>query len=320
MAYNIYDSYGTWFEGLKPLIHNGMKTIMKANPALYVLRERIRKGLQIYQSQVQEPFLNSSNYAELFSNDTKFFIDDTNVYRVTVHRTYEGNVATKPINGCVFTLNPKTGELYLKIIHTSVWAGQSRLAQLAKWKTAEEVSALVRSLPKEEQPKQIIVTRKAMMDPMEVHMLDFPNISIRPTELRLPFSSVLNIEKLNDVVLSATEPQMVLFNIYDDWLTRVSAYTAFSRLILLLRALKTNEEKAKMILLEDPTIPTRANHLWPSFTDDQWIEIETKMRDLILLEYGQKYNVNIASLTQTEIKNLILGQNISCLLYTSRCV
>lgn len=310
LAYNIYDSYGTWFEGLKPLIHNGMKTIMKANPALYVLRERIRKGLQIYQSQVQEPFLNSSNYAELFSNDTKFFIDDTNVYRVTVHRTYEGNVATKPINGCVFTLNPKTGELYLKIIHTSVWAGQSRLAQLAKWKTAEEVSALVRSLPKEEQPKQIIVTRKAMMDPMEVHMLDFPNISIRPTELRLPFSSVLNIEKLNDVVLSATEPQMVLFNIYDDWLTRVSAYTAFSRLILLLRALKTNEEKAKMILLEDPTIPTRANHLWPSFTDDQWIEIETKMRDLILLEYGQKYNVNIASLTQTEIKNLILGQNI----------
>ncbi|QGN13893.1 pre-mRNA-splicing factor 8 [Kluyveromyces marxianus] len=310
LAYNIYDAYGTWFEGLKPLIHNGMKTIMKANPALYVLRERIRKGLQIYQSQVQEPFLNSSNYAELFSNDTKFFIDDTNVYRVTVHRTYEGNVATKPINGCVFILNPKTGELYLKIIHTSVWAGQSRLAQLAKWKTAEEVSALVRSLPKEDQPKQIIVTRKAMMDPMEVHMLDFPNISIRPTELRLPFSSVLSVDKLNDVVSKATEPQMVLFNIYDDWLTRVSAYTAFSRLILLLRALKSNEEKARMVLLEDPTIPTKSNHLWPSFTDEQWISIETKMRDIILTEYGQKYHVNIASLTQTEIKNLILGQNI----------
>lgn len=310
LAYNMFDAYGTWFEGLKPLIHNGMRTIMKANPSLYVLRERIRKGLQIYQSQVQEPFLNSSNYAELFSDDIKFFIDDTNVYRVTVHKTYEGNVATKPINGCIFTLNPKTGDLFLKIIHTSVWEGQSRLAQLAKWKTAEEVSALVRSLPKEEQPKQIIVTRKAMMDPLEVHMLDFPNISIRPTELRLPFSASLCIEKLNDVVLKATEPQMVLFNIYDDWLTRVSSYTAFSRLILLLRALKTNEEKAKMILLADPTIPIRGNHLWPSFTDEQWIEIETQMRDLILVEYGKKYNVNISSLTQTEIKDLILGQNI----------
>ena len=51
----------------------------------------------------------------------------------------------------------------MKIIHTSVWAGQKRLGQLAKWKTAEEVAALVRSLPVEEQPKQVIVTRKGML-------------------------------------------------------------------------------------------------------------------------------------------------------------
>lgn len=310
LAYNMYDAYGNWFSGLKPLIQNGMKTIMKANPALYVLRERIRKGLQIYQSNIQEPYLSSSNYAELFNNDIKLFVDDTNVYRVSVHRTFEGNVATKPINGCVFILNPKTGHLFLKIIHTSVWSGQKRLSQLAKWKTAEEVSALIKSLPREEQPKQIIATRKAMLDPLEVHMLDFPNIAIRPTELKLPFSAALSIDKLSDVVLKATEPQMVLFNIYDDWTKSVSSYTAFSRLILLLRALKTDEEKAKMILLRDPTIVIKPNHLWPSFTSDQWIQIETEMRDLILEAYGKKYNVNIAALTQTEIKDLILGQNI----------
>jgi hypothetical protein len=75
----------------------------------------------------------------------------------------------------------------LKIIHTSVWAGQKRLGQLAKWKMAEEVTALVRSLPVEE---QVIVTRKGIMmlgtyrlrsyfafalhlllDPIEVHLL-----------------------------------------------------------------------------------------------------------------------------------------------------
>jgi len=28
-----------------------------------------------------------------------------------------------------------------------VWAGQKRLGQLAKWKTAEEVAALIRALP-----------------------------------------------------------------------------------------------------------------------------------------------------------------------------
>jgi PRP8 domain IV core len=44
-----------------------------------------------------------------------------------------------------------------------VWAGQKRLGQLAKWKTAEEVAALIRSMPVEEQPKQIIVTRKVLL-------------------------------------------------------------------------------------------------------------------------------------------------------------
>lgn len=67
---------------------------------------------------------------------------------------------TKPINGAIFIFNPRTGQLFLKIIHTSVWAGQKRLSQLAKWKTAEEVAALIRSLPVEEQPKRIIVSRK----------------------------------------------------------------------------------------------------------------------------------------------------------------
>lgn len=69
----------------------------------------------------------------------------------------------------------------------SVWAGQKRLSQLAKWKTAEEVAALVRSLPVEEQPKRVIVTRKGMLDPLEVHLLDFPNIVITGSELQLPF-------------------------------------------------------------------------------------------------------------------------------------
>jgi hypothetical protein len=111
------------------------------------------------------------NYGELFSNQIIWFVDDTNVYRVTIHKTFEGNLTTKPVNGAIFIFNPRTGQLFLKIIHTSVWAGQKRLSQLAKWKTAEEVAALIRSLPVEEQPKQIIVTRKGMLDPLEVHLL-----------------------------------------------------------------------------------------------------------------------------------------------------
>lgn len=288
---------------------------LQSNPALYVLRERIRKGLQLYSSEPTEPYLSSQNYGEIFSNQIIWFVDDTNVYRVTIHKTFEGNLTTKPINGAIFIFNPRTGQLFLKVvyyvlffmvplfqidvlggnlilflfciyafsfisqhdllqvIHTSVWAGQKRLGQLAKWKTAEEVAALVRSLPVEEQPKQIIVTRKGMLDPLEVHLLDFPNIVIKGSELQLPFQACLKIEKFGDLILKATEPQMVLFNIYDDWLRSISSYTAFSRLILILRALHVNNEKAKMLLKPDKTIVTEPHHIWPSLTDDQWMKV-----------------------------------------------
>ena len=311
LAYNLHAAYGNWFPGCKPLIQQAMAKIMKANPALYVLRERVRKGLQLYSSEPTEPYLNSQNYGELFSNQTIWFVDDTNVYRVTIHKTFEGNLTTKPINGAIFIFNPRTGQLFLKVIHTSVWAGQKRLGQLAKWKTAEEVAALVRSLPVEEQPKQIIVTRKGMLDPLEVHLLDFPNIVIKGSELQMPFQACMKIEKFGDLILKATEPQMVLFNIYDDWLKTISSYTAFSRLILILRALHVNNDKAKMLLKPDRTIITQPHHVWPDLSDEQWIKVEIALKDLILGDYAKKNNVNVSALTQSEIRDIILGAEIT---------
>jgi pre-mRNA-processing factor 8 len=311
LAYNLYSAYGQYFPGLKQLIQQAMAKVMKANPALYVLRERIRKGLQLYASESSQEFLNSQNYSELFSNQIQLFIDDTNVYRVTIHKTFEGNLTTKPINGAIFIFNPRTGQLFLKIIHTSVWAGQKRLGQLAKWKTAEEVAALIRSLPVEEQPKQLIVTRKGLLDPLEVHLLDFPNISIRASELQLPFQAAMKVEKLGDMILRATGPQMVLFNLYDEWLKTISSYTAFSRLILILRALHVNQDKTKLLLRPDKTVITQEHHIWPTLSDEDWIKVEVQLRDLILNDYGKKNNVNTSSLTSSEVRDIILGMEIS---------
>jgi len=64
-----------------------------------------------------------------------------------------------------------------------------------------------------------------MLDPLEVHLLDFPNIVIKGSELQLPFQACLKVEKFGDLILKATEPQMVLFNLYDDWLKTISSYT-----------------------------------------------------------------------------------------------
>ena len=53
--------YNLWlaFPGMKPLIQQAMAKIMKADPACHVLREHIRKGLQLYSSEPTEPYLNS---------------------------------------------------------------------------------------------------------------------------------------------------------------------------------------------------------------------------------------------------------------------
>lgn len=311
LSYNMYDAYGNWFPGLKELVQKAMKTIMKANPAIFVLRERIRKGLQLFQAQPQEAFLSSSNYAELFNNDNKMIVDDKNVYRVVTHHTYEGNSAVKVLNGALFMINPRTGQLFLKIMHASMFQGESHRSKVSKWKSAEEVATLVRSLPKDEQPKQIIITTKGILDPLEVYMLDFPNISLRPTELHLPFDAALKIDKLSNLVNTAKEPQMVLFNIYDDWLDSCSSFTAFNRLIVLMRALQVNQDKTKLILRPSSSIITKEHHLWPTLTMDQWRNVESQLADLILSDYAEKYGVNIDTLTDNEIRDIILGQNLN---------
>ena len=102
----------------------------------------------------------------------------------------------------------------------------------------------------------------------------------------------------------------VLFNLYDDWLKTSSSYTAFSRLILILRGMHINPDRTKIILKPDKTITTEPHHIWPSLTEEQWLKAEIAMKDMILGDYGKKNNVNVTSLTQSEIRDIILGMEI----------
>lgn len=104
---------------------------------------------------------------------------------------------------------------------------------------------------------------------------------------------------------------MVLFNLYDEWLKSISSYTAFSRLILILRALHVNQDKTKLILRPDKTVITQDHHIWPSLSDEEWITVETQLRDLILHDFSRKNNVNVSSLTSSEVRDIILGMEIS---------
>ena len=52
----------------------------------------------------------------------------------------------------------------------------------------------------------------------------------------------------------------------------ISSYTAFSRLILILRALHVHNDRAKMIMKPDKTTITEPHHVWPTLSDDDWCE------------------------------------------------
>ena len=69
--------------------------------------------------------------------------------------------------------------------------------------------------------------------------------------------------------------------------------------------------RTKAILRPDKSVITQAHHVWPSLTDEQWIRIEVSLKDLILADYGKKNNVNVASLTQSEVRDIILGMEIT---------
>ncbi|KAG1812035.1 PRP8 domain IV core-domain-containing protein [Suillus variegatus] len=75
------------------------------------------------------------------------------------------------------------------------------------------------------------------------------------------------MEKFGDLILCVTQPQMVLFSLYDNWLKLVSSYTTFSHLILL-HGLQVNNEKAKIILHPDKLTITEPYFIWPTLTGD----------------------------------------------------
>lgn len=43
-----------------------------------------------------------------------------------------------------------------------------------------------------------------------------------------------------------------------------------------------------MILKPDKTTITEPHHIWPTLGDDEWVKVETQLKDLILADYGKK--------------------------------
>ena len=50
--------------------------------------------------------------------------------------------------------------------------------------------------------------------------------------------------------------------------------------------------------------------IWPGLSDDEWMKVEVALKDLILADFGKRNSVNVASLTASEIRDVILGMEM----------
>ena len=313
LAYNTHSAYGSWFPGFKDFLLNALTKIQRHNTELYRLRSNINSKLQLAPLDRSEPPLTAQNCEELFTGKSSWIVDGSCAYLALPYRTFEGNLSTKAVNGAIHVLDPKTGKLFFLVIHADTWKGQRRLSVLAKLKVAESVAALIRSLPKEECPKIIISMQRHLQDVLSGNLTGLPNTIIKGSNLLVPMKALLKVPKLRQLATNAVQSESHMVYIYDDWLNTVSPVTAFYRLVILLRALHVHENRTRTILqqVKVSTTSPPSHHLWPSFATNEWLTVETSLKDLIVADYCKRNGVDVMRITPTEVRDILLGQEIS---------
>jgi pre-mRNA-processing factor 8 len=312
LAYNCWSGYGYWIPNIQAAIKSAMSRIMKSNPALALLRENMKKAMQLRSTDPTEAHLNTQNFAELFSDQTIWIVDDALVAPRVSERTEEGNTKFHVANGAMQIVNPRTGEMYFSVIHKSAFLGQKRKQKLAREKAAEELATWLHSLPAGERPNKIFLTRKTAFNTMTHTLMEFPNIVIGKSDLNLPIQILVkNHERLMELVASAKESAQFKFNLFDDWRNECEAHTCFKRLLLILRCLHVRPERAWEILDSNRFAKREPHHFWPTLALDQWKLVERQMHDVILTDYGLRMGVDPKKLTAKEVQDIILGQESS---------
>jgi len=306
LSYNLFSGYGYGFPKFKELLNSECAKIIRGNSALYILRDRIRKSLQLYTKKGPEMSLDLENISDIFQVGITWLIDDSLFYRVSVHQTLLGNIKTKPIKGVLIIFIPKNGNLILKTNDSNIWKQQKRLSQLARWKAAEEIFNFLKIIPSEERPDQLILLRKTLSEPLEIQLIEFPSILIRCSSFKISFESLLSIKKINEKISDKSICETFFFNLYDDWIKNISPFTAFSRLVLILKGLEFNQEKVKRLLGFSMDFSHKTN-FWPFFTDEEWVKNEIFLKDLILEGFSLKNKIDPESLFETEIRDIVFG-------------
>ena len=313
LSYNCCSAFGYWIPELKGIIRLALAKIMKYNPALHALREKMKKMLMLYTSDPTEAHLTAQNLSELLGDQTVWLVDESHVFVTSCQSTAEGNRRFRAENGALLIVNVKTGQLMCSIVHKSVFQGQKRRTKLAREKAAEEVVTWLRSLPAEERPHKIICIRQHFVPILTHTLLDFKDIVISRCDrsLNLPLPMIMRHQKLGSLVATATEAKSLRFQLYDDWATILPAGSCFQRLLLLLRSFHVSVDATLQTLFPDRHVKQEPAHFWPTLSLEEWESVEGRIQELIIADYCRRHGITASSLTRNEKRDIILGQEIT---------
>jgi pre-mRNA-processing factor 8 len=113
---------------------------------------------------------------------------------------------------------------------------------------------------------------------------------------------------------------------YDGWLSTISSYNAFRRIVLLLRGLAVNAKRTKTILQPagsssssggggggggtgssgDTIASVGGTGIWPTLSIEEWTTVEGALLDLISSDHANIKGVDATSLAQSDLPQLSL--------------
>ena len=298
--------YGKLPTGLFETLNEIIRGVSNSNVSIFALKDRIKKSLHIESTSLQANTINISNFGSLFSTAQRtLLVDPSKTYRYYIDQKSQ---KSKPRNGFMMLLTPSNGELLVPIIHSTTWTGQKRKGELARFKAAEELSGILRVIDTSLLPRRLLVADKSYSSAISVQLLEYPQISVQDYNLNVQLHQILDHSPyLKSLVNDAPSHVVKFMNLYDDWLIkpnsveRISAYTAFMRIALILRAFELDTDKTRDL------IQLPESSLWPKLDFKEWENLEVKLKNVVVETYCANNNIPDARLlSSSDVRTIIL--------------
>lgn len=268
-------------------------------------------------------------------NSGPFYCDDSVVYRVSIERTADNNLITRPQNGAFLLLDMRSGQLIIDVLHRSVWEQQRRLASKAKSVAAQQ---LLRILPllsndnnnnNDESPQQssLVLARHVLVRSLNSVVCGSEQQTAAPQSRAVvaalrngrvefgapPFqlAKLLRNEHVLRLVNESERSCVHVINVYDDWLesgTCRSNGEALKRLVLLLAALACDNGTTHDILSANVPCVQRSTHLWPSLTRAQWQQVEAALQHLVVQRFCRTHGTDPNRLSPDDVRAIVLNR------------